>query len=191
MKKNILSFNKCPLLRSISIEYFPAALNDALKKEVERLKFATGEVINNPDAYNMNPQQFPQFSQPPYTQQQPQQLSFHHQNLKTHCPQFPQPLQHHPQFSQPQPTFSDQQLLAEQQHDQGFIKMDQGLSQIDHNFPHMMLVQDQVMKMQGMEINSEPQFMQSEMQELDISADSQIMQPENCTFSPCESSHAF
>lgn len=53
-----------------------AALNEQLKKEVERLKFATGEV-SAADAYNLG------MAHMQYSQQQPQQSFFQHHQQQT------------------------------------------------------------------------------------------------------------
>ncbi|KAL6204280.1 hypothetical protein ACLB2K_021548 [Fragaria x ananassa] len=60
------------------------ALNEALKKEVERLKFATGEMMNHSESFNLGMQQMPynnnQSAYFPITQQQPGPAG--HQNMQ-------------------------------------------------------------------------------------------------------------
>lgn len=54
-----------------------AALNEALKKEVERLKVATGEMMSHSESFNLGMHQMPYNNNPsayfPITQQQQQQ----------------------------------------------------------------------------------------------------------------------
>lgn len=61
-----------------------AALNEALKKEVERLKVATGEMMNHSESFNLGMQQMPYNNNPsayfPITQQQPGPAG--HQNMQ-------------------------------------------------------------------------------------------------------------
>ncbi|XAR71865.1 hypothetical protein NMG60_11018305 [Bertholletia excelsa] len=62
------------------------ALNEALKKEVERLKLATGEMTSPSDTYNFGMQHLPYAESSFYSQQQPQQGSSNPQHLQ--MPQF-------------------------------------------------------------------------------------------------------
>ncbi|KAK3407738.1 hypothetical protein EUGRSUZ_J00119 [Eucalyptus grandis] len=61
------------------------ALNEALKKEVERLKIATGEMMTPTDTYNLEMLQYP-YSQPSFfpPQQQPRSVDFRNMQM----PQF-------------------------------------------------------------------------------------------------------
>ncbi|KAF5738410.1 transcription factor RF2b [Tripterygium wilfordii] len=61
------------------------ALNEALKKEVERLKIATGEMMTPTDSYNFGMHHIP-YSQSPYFPQQPQAGSVDAPNVQ--MPQF-------------------------------------------------------------------------------------------------------
>ncbi|KAM1054224.1 hypothetical protein ACFX15_001584 [Malus domestica] len=63
------------------------ALNDALKKELERLKVATGEQLTHTDSYNLGMHHFP-YSQSPFFPSQSQTGSRDSQNI--HMPQFHQ-----------------------------------------------------------------------------------------------------
>ncbi|XP_061999763.1 transcription factor RF2b [Rosa rugosa] len=63
------------------------ALNDALKKELERLKIATGEALTHTDSYNLGMHHFP-YSQSSYFPGQPQSGSRDSQNIQ--LPQFHQ-----------------------------------------------------------------------------------------------------
>ncbi|CAB4271081.1 unnamed protein product [Prunus armeniaca] len=83
------------------------ALNDALKKELERLKIATGEVLTHTDSYNMGMHQIP-YSQSPFFPSQSQAGQRDSQNI--HMPQF-HPFQ--PNMSAPhQPMLSAAQSHA-------------------------------------------------------------------------------
>ncbi|KAF8009891.1 hypothetical protein BT93_J0770 [Corymbia citriodora subsp. variegata] len=61
------------------------ALNEALKKEIERLKIATGEMMTPTDTYNLEMHQYP-YSQPSFfpPQQQPRSVDFRNMQM----PQF-------------------------------------------------------------------------------------------------------
>ncbi|KAM1162626.1 hypothetical protein ACFX13_001669 [Malus domestica] len=63
------------------------ALNDALKKELERLKVATGEQLTHTDSYNLGMHHFP-YSQSPFFPSQSQTGSRDSQNI--HMPRFHQ-----------------------------------------------------------------------------------------------------
>lgn len=62
-----------------------AALNDALKKEVERLKVATGEMLTHTDTYNFGMHQLP-YAQASFFSNQPQPGSGDPHNIQ--MPQF-------------------------------------------------------------------------------------------------------
>lgn len=81
------------------------ALNDALKKEVERLKFATGEVMTHTDSYNMGMHHI-SYSQQSFIPNQAQSGSgdprnnahhIHHQFNPFHHPNASAPMHHHHQ----------------------------------------------------------------------------------------------
>ncbi|KAJ6809832.1 putative transcription factor RF2b [Iris pallida] len=129
------------------------ALNDALKHEVDRLKVATGEKVNSGDTYSMGLQHMQHdTSFFTFPQQQQQQQPNFHQGI-----QMP-----HPNFPQSSATFTNRQLLQHQhQHSNGFSDA--------------MMQQDQL----------------GRMQELDISKASQVVKSESSSISASESSNTF
>ena len=76
-----------------------AALNEALKHEVERLKIATGEIVNSNESYNAGLQQMPY--NPSFFSLAQQQQPGHHQGIAQ--------MQHN--FNQSHANLSNQQML--------------------------------------------------------------------------------
>lgn len=98
------------------------ALNDALKKEVERLKVATGEVMTPSDTYNLGMHHIP-YSQPTFFSQQAPQMDHHHtQNMQ--MPHF-NPFQSNNMSNHHQPMLTNAHLSEMLQQDP--IRRFQGL----------------------------------------------------------------
>lgn len=105
-----------------------AALNEALKKEVERLKIATGEMMTPTDHYNLGMHHVP-YTQSSYFQPQSQTRPVNTQNMQM-------PPQFHPfQSNIPTPN------------------QPMGAASHSHAFPEM-LPQDPLGRMQGLDIGS-------------------------------------
>ncbi|GLT46027.1 hypothetical protein SLA2020_198180 [Shorea laevis] len=103
------------------------ALNEALKKEVERLKMATGEIMTPTDSYTLGMHHIP-YSQPSYFPPHPQYVQSDAQNMQ--MPQF------HP--FQPNMVAPNQPLVATSQ---------------SHAFSEMMQL-DPLGRLQGLDISS-------------------------------------
>ncbi|WCJ20067.1 Basic-leucine zipper (bZIP) transcription factor family protein [Euphorbia peplus] len=103
------------------------ALNEALKKEVERLKLATGEMITPTDSYNLNMHHMP-YAQSSFFPPQSQHRPINTQNMQ--MPQY-----HHFQSN----MSSAQQPI--------------GVASHSHPYPDM-LQQDPLGRMQGLDINN-------------------------------------
>ncbi|XP_065872675.1 transcription factor RF2b [Euphorbia lathyris] len=110
------------------------ALNEALKKEVERLKLATGEMITSADSYN---------------------LSMHHMSYAQQSSFFP------PQSSQPRPINTHQNIMPQFHHFQSNNmssaqpqpQQPMGVTSHSHPYPDM-LQQDPLGRMQGLDISN-------------------------------------
>ncbi|KAI6676058.1 hypothetical protein NL676_036854 [Syzygium grande] len=120
------------------------ALNEALKKEVERLKVATGEAITPSDTYNLGLHHIP-YAKPSYFPHQPQSGHVDPQNLQMS------------QFHMFQPNMAHQPLVAAA-HSNAFSEMMQ---------------QDSLGRFQGLDINNKgSQIVKSEAPSISASASS-------------------
>lgn len=103
------------------------ALNEALKKEVERLKIATGEAITPTDSYNLGMQHIP-YAKPAFFPNQPQPGPVDPQNMQM------------PQYHMFQPNMpAPHQHLVAPPHPNSFSEM---------------LQQDPLGRLQGLDINN-------------------------------------
>ncbi|KAK1270919.1 Transcription factor RF2b [Acorus gramineus] len=78
------------------------ALNDALKQEVERLRIATGEILNSSESFNLGLQNVPSYNQSFFSYTQ----NHGHQGIPLH------PFHNHPNMP---PSISNQQFLSQSQ----------------------------------------------------------------------------